>query len=184
MQTDEKTLQRVYAMNFAGVYPLYVAKAEKKGRTQAEVDEVIRWLTGYTQAGLQKQIKLENDFETFFAQAPAMHPNSAFRTQDPDLAAARAGVDWAIAYVRERRAFGAPIGAKQAIQTFVQRVTDAQGKDFVPPEQRIAVFDNDGTLWPENPMPFQMAFKAEPTVAVPAMMSCMAALKPACSPAK
>jgi hypothetical protein len=69
--------QRVYAMKFARVYPLYVKKAERKGRTKEEVDRVIRWLTGYTQAGLQKQIKQENDLETFFAQAPAMNPNTS-----------------------------------------------------------------------------------------------------------
>ena len=69
--------QRVYAMRFSKVYPLYVQKAERKNRTQEEVDQVIRWLTGYTQAGLQKQIEKENDFQTFFAQAPAMHPNTS-----------------------------------------------------------------------------------------------------------
>lgn len=62
-------------MKFAGVYPLYVQKAERKNRTKKEVDQIIRWLTGYTPAGLQQQIKRENDFETFFAQAPAMNPN-------------------------------------------------------------------------------------------------------------
>ena len=69
--------QRVFAMKFSKVYPLYVKKAERKNRTKEEVDQVIRWLTGYTQAGLQKQIKQENDFETFFAEAPAMHPNTS-----------------------------------------------------------------------------------------------------------
>jgi hypothetical protein len=68
---------RVFAMAFAKVYPLYVQKAERKNRTKAEVDRIICWLTGYTQAGLQKQIKQDNDFETFFAQAPAIHPNSS-----------------------------------------------------------------------------------------------------------
>ena len=68
---------RVFAIAFAGVYPMYVQKAERKNRTKKEVDEVIRWLTGYTQAGLQQQIKKGNDLETFFAQAPAMHPNCA-----------------------------------------------------------------------------------------------------------
>lgn len=67
--------QRVYAMKFADVYPLYVQKAERKNRTKKEVDQIICWLTGYTQAELQKQIKQGNDFETFFAQAPAMNPN-------------------------------------------------------------------------------------------------------------
>lgn len=66
---------KIFAMPFAKVYPLYVQKAERKDRTKKEVDQIIRWLTGYTQAGLNKQIKQENDFETFFDQAPAMHPN-------------------------------------------------------------------------------------------------------------
>jgi len=69
--------QRVFAMKFASVYPLYVAKAERKNRTREEVDEVICWLTGYDQAGLRQQVEQGNDFETFFAQAPAFHPNSA-----------------------------------------------------------------------------------------------------------
>jgi hypothetical protein len=64
-------------MKFANVYPLYIQKAERKNRTKKEVDQIIRWLTGYNQAGLQKQIKKENDFETFFAQAPAFNPSSS-----------------------------------------------------------------------------------------------------------
>ncbi len=68
---------RIFTMAFAKVYPLYVKKAERKNRTQAEVDQVICWLTGYTQTGLQKQIEQQSDFETFFAQAPAIHPNSS-----------------------------------------------------------------------------------------------------------
>ena len=64
-------------MTFARVYPLYVQKAEGKNRTKQEVDQIICWLTGYDRAGLQKQIKQENDLETFFAQAPAIHPNSS-----------------------------------------------------------------------------------------------------------
>ena len=71
------TGHKIYAMSFAKVYPAYVAKAAKKGRTQAEVDEIICWLTGYDQAGLQQQIKKDNVLKTFFAQAPAIHPNSA-----------------------------------------------------------------------------------------------------------
>ena len=67
----------VFAMTFARVYPLYVQKAEGKNRTKQEVDQIICWLTGYDRAGLQKQIKQENDLETFFAQAPAIHPNSS-----------------------------------------------------------------------------------------------------------
>jgi hypothetical protein len=69
--------ERVFAMPFAKVYPLYIKKAERKGRTKKEVDQIIRWLTGYTTAGLNKQIKLEADLETFFAQAPAMNPKTS-----------------------------------------------------------------------------------------------------------
>lgn len=68
---------RIFAMPFAKVYPLYVQKAERKDRTKEEVDQVICWLTGYDRAGLQRQIDRENDFATFFAQAPAMHPNAS-----------------------------------------------------------------------------------------------------------
>jgi hypothetical protein len=68
---------RVFAIKFASLYPLYIKKAESKNRTKEEVDQVICWLTGYNQAGLRKQIKQENDLETFFAQAPEMHPNCA-----------------------------------------------------------------------------------------------------------
>lgn len=63
-------------MPFAKVYPMYVQKAEKKGRTKEEVDQCILWLTGYDQDGLQEQIGRETDFETFFAQAPRMNPNA------------------------------------------------------------------------------------------------------------
>ncbi len=65
----------IFTMPFAKVYPLYVQKAERKGRTKAEVNTIIRWLTGYDAKGLQAQIKQENSFETFFAEAPAMNPN-------------------------------------------------------------------------------------------------------------
>ena len=68
---------RVFAMSFAGVYPMYVQKAERKNRTKEEVDQVICWLTGYSRAELRKQIDRKNDLETFFAQAPAFHPNSS-----------------------------------------------------------------------------------------------------------
>ncbi|MFC9692307.1 DUF2200 domain-containing protein [Kribbella sp. NPDC056951] len=68
---------RIYATSFASVYPLYVAKAERKGRTSAEVDEVICWLTGYTQAGLAAQLQKEVDFETFLAEAPRPNPDRA-----------------------------------------------------------------------------------------------------------
>ena len=67
----------IFSITFAKVYPLYVQKAERKNRTKAEVDQIICWLTGYNQAGLKQQIKKENDFKTFFAEAPAIHPNAA-----------------------------------------------------------------------------------------------------------
>ena len=67
----------IFATTFARVYPLYVQKAERKNRTKEEVDQIICWLTGYDQAGLQQQIERENDLESFFAQAPALHPNSS-----------------------------------------------------------------------------------------------------------
>jgi hypothetical protein len=66
---------KVFKMPFSKVYPLYIQKAERKNRTKAEVDEIICWLTGYTQKGLEKQIKNGVDFETFFAEAPHMNPN-------------------------------------------------------------------------------------------------------------
>ncbi|CCD86664.1 conserved protein of unknown function [Bradyrhizobium sp. ORS 285] len=65
---------RIYTMSFASVYPLYVAKGEKKGRSKAEVDQIICWLTGYDQKQLESQLQKQTDFETFFAQAPAMNP--------------------------------------------------------------------------------------------------------------
>jgi len=65
----------IRAMKFAKVYPMYVQKAERKGRSRAEVDELIRWLTGYDDAGLADQLARETDFETFFDEAPRLHPN-------------------------------------------------------------------------------------------------------------
>ena len=79
MATDA-SWERAYKMAFASVYPHYVRKAEAKGRTKAEVDQIIRWLTGYDQAGLEKQISRQSDFETFFAQAPAIHPDASLIT--------------------------------------------------------------------------------------------------------
>jgi hypothetical protein len=67
-------------MSFAGVYPLYIQKAEKKGRTKDEVDEIIYWLTGYNAKSLQQQIEKKVDFETFFAQAPKLNPNASLIT--------------------------------------------------------------------------------------------------------
>jgi len=71
------THDRVFAIQFAKVYPLYVQKAERKNRTKEEVDRVICWLTGYSQAQLQQEIERESDLKTFFARAPAIHPNSS-----------------------------------------------------------------------------------------------------------
>ncbi len=68
---------RVFKMSFAGVYPHYVQKAEKKGRTRDEVDEVICWLTGYSRQALAAQIRQKKDLETFFGEAPALHPNAS-----------------------------------------------------------------------------------------------------------
>ena len=67
-------------MSFAGVYPHYVAKAERKGRTKAEVDEIIRWLTGYSQKELNAELKKRTVFETFFTQAPRLNPSRALIT--------------------------------------------------------------------------------------------------------
>ncbi|AFV00508.1 DUF2200 domain-containing protein [Simiduia agarivorans] len=69
------TNQRIFSMPFAKVYPLYVQKAEKKGRTQGEVDEVIRWLTGYSPTQVSRAIDQSVDFQTFFDQAPRLNPN-------------------------------------------------------------------------------------------------------------
>jgi len=69
--------QRIYRIVFGSVYPMYIQKAEKKGRTSAEVDEIIFWLTGYDKQTLQQQIDNKSDFATFFAQAPQINPNAA-----------------------------------------------------------------------------------------------------------
>lgn len=66
---------RAFTMSFASVYPLYIKKAERKGRTKSEVDEIIFWLTGYDKKGLQKQLDKNNNFEIFFEEAPQMNPN-------------------------------------------------------------------------------------------------------------
>ncbi len=66
---------RVFKMTFASVYPHYITKAEKKGKTKEQVDQLICWLTGYDQTGLDKQIESKVDLETFFAEAPQIHPN-------------------------------------------------------------------------------------------------------------
>jgi len=71
---------RIYAMSFASIYPLYIAKAEKKGRTKAEVDEIIRWLTGYTQKKLEAQIEKKTNLEDFFAEAPQLNASRSLIT--------------------------------------------------------------------------------------------------------
>ena len=71
---------RIYSTSVASVYPHYVAKAEKKGRTRAEVDEIIRWLTGYSQEGLDDELAKGTTFEDFFAQAPGMNPSRSLIT--------------------------------------------------------------------------------------------------------
>jgi hypothetical protein len=71
------TEHRIFSTTFASVYPLYVQKAERKGRTKDEVDRVIRWLTGYSEDGLRRQLEAKSDLRAFFDQAPAIHPNSA-----------------------------------------------------------------------------------------------------------
>lgn len=68
---------RIYTMSFSEVYPAYIAKAERKGRTKTEVDEIIRWLTGYSQGELEAQLEKQTDFETFFAEAPQLNPSRA-----------------------------------------------------------------------------------------------------------
>jgi len=71
---------RIYTMSFASVYPLYIDKAKKKGRTKTEVDEIIRWLTGYSQKKFEAQLEKRTDIETFFADAPKMNPARALIT--------------------------------------------------------------------------------------------------------
>ena len=74
---NKSNYERVYRMSFASVYPHYINKAERKGRTKAEVDEIIYWLTGYNEKTLQKQMDHKTDFEIFFAQAPKINPNAS-----------------------------------------------------------------------------------------------------------
>ncbi len=69
--------ERIYKLVFASVYPLYIKKAEAKGRTKEEVDTIIYWLTGYNKKTLQQQLDKKNDFQTFFAEAPQLNPNAA-----------------------------------------------------------------------------------------------------------
>ena len=75
INTNKMDNSRVYRMSFASVYPYYIHKVEKKGRTKVELDEIIFWLTGYNEQTLQKHIVDKTDFETFFAQAPQINPN-------------------------------------------------------------------------------------------------------------
>ena len=68
---------RIYTVSLASVYPMYITKAEKKGRTKTDVNEIIRWLTGYSQEELEAQLEKHTDFETFFAEAPRLNPSRA-----------------------------------------------------------------------------------------------------------
>lgn len=72
-----KNKERIYKLSFASVYPYYVEKAEKKGRSKAEVDDIIRWLTGYSEKDLQNILASDMNFETFFTQAPQINPNAS-----------------------------------------------------------------------------------------------------------
>lgn len=78
--TGMKTNERVYAYSFASIYPMYIAKAEKKGRTKAEVDETLLWLTGYTQKQLKAQIDKKKDLKSFFGEAPKLNPSRSLIT--------------------------------------------------------------------------------------------------------
>lgn len=80
MAKSSDTKHRIYTTSVASVYPHYVAKAERKGRTRTEVDEIICWLTGHSQNGLESQLAEETDFETFFATAPEMNPDRSLIT--------------------------------------------------------------------------------------------------------
>lgn len=75
MSKESTTKPKIYAMSFARVYPLYIAKVEKKGRTKEEVDEIIRWFTGYSQTELEDHLKKETDIETFIAKASRLNPS-------------------------------------------------------------------------------------------------------------
>ncbi len=77
MRDSTLTKPRIYTMSFARVYPEYVKKAERKGRTKAEVDQIIEWLTGYGHDGLQAQLEKATDIETFYAEAPELNPSRA-----------------------------------------------------------------------------------------------------------
>jgi hypothetical protein len=72
--SNNQMRHNIYNMTFASVYPYYVAKAERKGRTKSEVDEIIRWLTGYSQVEFEKHLEQKTNFESFFAQAPQLNP--------------------------------------------------------------------------------------------------------------
>jgi hypothetical protein len=75
MKNDSTTKHRIYSISIARIYPLYITKVERKGRTKQEVDTVICWLLGYTQRGLESQLKKETDLETFIVKAPKLHPS-------------------------------------------------------------------------------------------------------------
>jgi hypothetical protein len=76
-EAKDMTKHRIYTISFARVYPLYIAKVERKGHTKAEVDEIILWLTGYSREGLEAQLQRQTDLETFFTEAPRLNPSRA-----------------------------------------------------------------------------------------------------------
>lgn len=80
MATAQQNMERVFKMSFAGLYPMYLQKAEKKGRTKEEVDTIIYWLTGYNEKSLQQQIDKKNSMAVFFAEAPQLNPNVSLIT--------------------------------------------------------------------------------------------------------
>lgn len=80
VKQDEKSKQRIYTMSVARVYPLYITKAERKGRTKDEVDEIIRWLSGYSQDEFDGQLKKQKNFEEFFNEAPNLNPSRSLIT--------------------------------------------------------------------------------------------------------
>lgn len=80
MEMTDKKMQRIYGITVSSVYPYYIAKAEKKGRIKTEVDEVIRWLTGYSQKELEEQLNRQTTFQTFFKESPRLNPSRSLIT--------------------------------------------------------------------------------------------------------
>ena len=124
MKTDPATLKRVYAMSLAGVYPHYVAKAERKGRTKAEVDEIIRWLTGYTQKQLESMLEKRTTLETFISKA-RMNPSRTLVT----------GAIWRAEQLEDRGVESAALAWKE-VSLIEEELADALAAS--EPDGRIA----------------------------------------------